>query len=221
LLDFLFFISLWIYLSIFLCFLFLFIVIPEMLQKKEQYKCEKCKNKVDALKIISVIDLPEILCLHIKRFGHSEYFGQSKIDRAVVFQPDLDMTPYLYQKTTSIANVTQSPTAKSVVAGRSPPPTEQDQPTPALYNLRCVVTHLGGSGGGHYVAFAKHHVSQKWYCFNDDKVSEVSEEKVHSKHIIYNNMHVNAVKIFIYYLLHQKHFVGPQARSIHPFLQPK
>ena len=123
-------------------------------------------------------DLPEILCLHIKRFGHSEYFGSSKITRDVVFPPTLDFTPYLYKRTTSIANVTQAASAKMIIAARSSDAQFSQPPPPALYNLSGFVSHSGGSSGGHYIAFSRHHVNRKWYCFNDHKVSECTEEKV-------------------------------------------
>ena len=41
-----------------------------------------------------------------------------------------------------------------------------------LYKLKSVITHLGPSGiTGHYIAFIRHFIDGKWYCYNDSTVS--------------------------------------------------
>jgi ubiquitin carboxyl-terminal hydrolase 14 len=46
-----------------------------------------------------------------------------------------------------------------------------------LYELVGVVTHIGrAADSGHYIGWAKH--NNKWLCFNDDVVSEVTEEDI-------------------------------------------
>ena len=49
-----------------------------------------------------------------------------------------------------------------------------------LYNLYAVINHYGGTGGGHYTAFVKNY-NKKWYCANDDTVTEIDESKVISE----------------------------------------
>ena len=44
------------------------------------------------------------------------------------------------------------------------------------YNLYATVNHSGGLGGGHYVANCKNLLDQKWYHFNDDRISYVDDE---------------------------------------------
>lgn len=76
----------------------------DSLLQKDQYKCDKCKAKVDAVKILSLGDeksLPEVLTLHVKRFTHNTFFG-SKISRHVTFPiHNLDVAPYLTQPETN------------------------------------------------------------------------------------------------------------------------
>jgi len=48
----------------------------------------------------------------------------------------------------------------------------------AAYNLYAFVCHYGVIGGGHYVAFIKHHRTQQWYCFNDSSCKPVSENVI-------------------------------------------
>jgi ubiquitin carboxyl-terminal hydrolase 4/11/15 len=46
-------------------------------------------------------------------------------------------------------------------------------PGQLLYDLFAVSNHSGGLGGGHYTAFAKNCIDEKWYHFNDSRVSPV------------------------------------------------
>lgn len=48
--------------------------------------------------------------------------------------------------------------------------------TPAVYDLRGVVNHYGGLGGGHYTANALNMTDNRWYEFSDDRVSVVDNE---------------------------------------------
>lgn len=48
------------------------------------------------------------------------------------------------------------------------------------YDLTAVICHHGTVGGGHYTSFAKHQLSNKWYEYDDQLVTEVSEEMVQS-----------------------------------------
>ena len=41
-----------------------------------------------------------------------------------------------------------------------------------IYELKGVITHLGASGiTGHYIAYIKHCIDGKWYCYNDSTVT--------------------------------------------------
>lgn len=46
------------------------------------------------------------------------------------------------------------------------------------YNLTSVICHHGTVGGGHYTSFAKHESNGRWYEYDDQLVTEVSEEVV-------------------------------------------
>ena len=69
-----------------------------------------------------------------------------------------------------------------------------DAGVPAIYDLRGIVVrayaareaeqgsdgvwqhHSGGTGGGHYIAFAQNKVDSRWYEFNDRRTSVVTDE---------------------------------------------
>lgn len=147
----------------------------------DQYKCDKCKQRVDATKSLAIHALPEILCLHIKRFAHNTYFGQ-KIGRHVMFPlRNLDMTPFLTKDSSS----SSSSSSKSSSSHASKDEKKREYSSlhgsgdgENRYDLFAIVRHLGSVSGGHYIAYAKSHVTDKWYEFDDSIVTEISEEKV-------------------------------------------
>ena len=48
----------------------------------------------------------------------------------------------------------------------------------ANYNLKGVITHLGESGmGGHFIAYCKYRLDNKWYCYNDSIVTLCEDQK--------------------------------------------
>ena len=58
--------------------------------------------------------------------------------------------------------------------------------TPTNYELIGVITHLGLSGpGGHFVAFCKNPIDDKWYKYNDEKVEPANTFNVHNEGIAY------------------------------------
>ena len=182
------------------------------LLQKDQYKCDQCKLKVNATKILSLgseSTLPEVLSIHIKRFSHNSYFG-SKIGRHVTFPlENLDMAPFLTQQRTpseiasAAAAAAAAPTAPKKKELKSSPSSasasSSSSSSPALYDLFAIVRHLGSVSGGHYIAYCRSHTTGRWYEFDDKHVTEISEEKV--------------AKIEAYVLFYRrKHKTGPLDR---------
>ena len=58
--------------------------------------------------------------------------------------------------------------------------------TPNKYELIGVITHLGLSGpSGHFIAFSKDPIDEKWYEYNDEKISPANTFKIHNEGIAY------------------------------------
>lgn len=126
------------------------------LKGDNMYSCEKCKKLRNGIKLCKVMHLPEILCIHLKRFKHEMYFS-SKINHFISFPLiGLDMKPFLVKDFNKL-----EPNQKCTT-----------------YDLVAAITHHGNVGAGHYVTFAKNYISGKWYEFNDSWVSEVSDSYV-------------------------------------------
>ncbi|GME75905.1 unnamed protein product [Ambrosiozyma monospora] len=116
---------------------------PEVLGEQDLWYCPNCKEHRQATKKIQLWSVPDILTIHLKRFENSKSFSD-KIDINVNFPIEgLDMT-------------------KHVVGA---------QGQPLIYDLIGVDNHFGGLGGGHYTAYVKNFIDDKWYYFNDSSVS--------------------------------------------------
>jgi hypothetical protein len=126
----------------------------DTLSEANQYHCDKCKRKVDAKKALAIMDAPEVLVLHIKRFSHNSLWS-SKVSRHLSFPVD------------SLLDLSRFATPATCARGR------------LKYQLCGLVEHQGsGSGGGHYVACCRQHLSGTWHRFDDRTVSKVSAAQV-------------------------------------------
>lgn len=126
------------------------------LKGDNMYSCEKCKKLRNGVKLCKVMHLPEILCIHLKRFKHEMYFS-SKINHFISFPlTGLDMKPFVVKDFTKL----------------------DPNYSCTTYDLVAVITHHGSVGAGHYVSFAKNYINGKWYEFNDSWVSEVPDSYV-------------------------------------------
>lgn len=121
------------------------------LKGDNMYSCEKCNKLRNGIKFSRVLALPEMLCVHLKRFRHDLSYS-SKISSPVNFPlTGLDMRQYLHKD------------CKSKVS---------------TYDLSAVICHHGTVGSGHYVCYAKHAPTDKWYEYDDTTVTHVSAETV-------------------------------------------
>ncbi|AET41431.1 putative ubiquitin-specific protease UBP12 Ecym_8140 [Eremothecium cymbalariae DBVPG len=123
---------------------------PEVLGATDSWYCPSCKEHRQATKQIELWNTPDILLIHLKRFENQRSFSD-KIGDIVHFPiTDLDMSPYLVYK---------------------------DDKKGTIYDLIAVDNHYGGLGGGHYTAYVKNFLDNKWYYFDDSRVNETVPER--------------------------------------------
>ncbi|XP_055596056.1 ubiquitin carboxyl-terminal hydrolase 3-like [Uranotaenia lowii] len=128
----------------------------EELAETELYYCNSCKCKQKSTKRFWVRRLPNVLCLHIKRFRWNNFY-RTKIDLRITFPINaLDMSQYVLQ---------------------NGPETRRSNSSCNIYDLAAVIVHHGnGSSCGHYTSYAIN--NGVWMHFNDHSVKEVSTEAV-------------------------------------------
>ncbi|KAL6096626.1 usp20 [Pungitius sinensis] len=121
------------------------------LKGDNMYSCERCKKLRNGVKYCKVLRLPEILCIHLKRFRH-EVMYSFKISSHVSFPLEgLDMKPFLAKESPSQVTT---------------------------YDLLSVICHHGTAGSGHYIAYCQNVINGQWYEFDDQYVTEVHETVV-------------------------------------------
>ncbi|XP_036389667.1 ubiquitin carboxyl-terminal hydrolase 4-like [Megalops cyprinoides] len=125
----------------------------ETLGEHDPWYCPTCKKHQQATKKFDLWSLPRILVVHLKRFSYNRCW-RDKLDTVVDFPiRDLNMSEFVCDPKAS----------------------------PYVYDLIAVSNHYGGMGGGHYTAFAKNEVDDKWYYFDDSSVSAATEDQIVTK----------------------------------------
>ncbi|KAG6673443.1 hypothetical protein I3842_16G112600 [Carya illinoinensis] len=115
---------------------------------ERQYQCQRCKQKVRALKQLTVHKAPYVLTVHLKRF-HAHDPGQ-KIKKKVHFGCTLDLKPF--------------------VSG--------SYDGDLRYTLYGVLVHDGwNTHYGHYSCYVRTS-NGIWYYLNDNQVAPASEKRV-------------------------------------------
>lgn len=121
----------------------------EVLGLNDSWYCPNCKEHRQATKKIQLWNTPDIMLIHLKRFENTRSFSD-KIDDVVQFPiTDFDISNHVVYK---------------------------DNPNGFIYDLIAVDNHYGGLGGGHYTAYVKNSLDEKWYYFDDSRVSPAEPE---------------------------------------------
>lgn len=114
----------------------------EILSEDNAWYCNRCKELRRAKKTLEIWTVPDILVIHLKRFGANRGF-RDKIDVHVDFPTEnLD-----------ISSMVGLPEGKEMI-----------------YDLFAVDNHYGGLGGGHYTAYAQNFFDKQWYEYNGKQI---------------------------------------------------
>jgi ubiquitin carboxyl-terminal hydrolase 8 len=114
------------------------------------WNCPSCMKKGDAIKKFDIWRLPPILVIHLNRFYHDGCWRKRKTFVDFPFNMDMHYS--------SLASDQQC----------------------VSYKLYGVSNHYGSMESGHYTAYCKNELYNKWYEFDDHKVSEISDNEIRS-----------------------------------------
>uniref|UniRef100_UPI0037E89B69 uncharacterized protein n=1 Tax=Semicossyphus pulcher TaxID=241346 RepID=UPI0037E89B69 len=137
----------------------------------EQMLCSVCGLRRETTVLTCLDKPPEILILHLKRFG-CKGKNQVKLKSNVVFSMKLDLNPFL---SSSVQNTSYS-----------------------SYRLYAVVNHSGHLNMGHYTAVCHSSLTRTWHCFDDSAVRELQDSHVQSSNaymLLYSRKHFQKPKI--------------------------
>lgn len=152
----------------------------EELDSGEQYMCIKCNGKRPSTKQLFIKMLPNVLCLHLKRFRWSS-FHRGKLDNMVEFPlKGLDMRPYMtvsYISEGKSESLRLTPDSRSNSYSSCSSLSASSEDGGMIYDLTSLVVHHGGGiNSGHYTAFGQR--NGVWYNFNDSCVKECPADLV-------------------------------------------
>lgn len=115
----------------------------EKLSEDNAWYCNRCKELRQATKTLEIWTCPDIVVVHLKRFGGTRSF-RDKIDVLVDYPIEgLDLTEKIGQR---------------------------EDGKEYIYDLFAVDNHFGGLGGGHYTAQAKNFFDGQWYDYNGKRI---------------------------------------------------
>ena len=130
----------------------------EVLQGDNQYRCDQCKKKVDAVRRCCIGHCPNYLVVHLKRFEFDfDAMQHVKVNDECKFPTELSLSSF----------------CKAGLAAAAPDPDLH-----AEYSLAGVLVHTGMANSGHYYSFIKERragttesgVAGRWMHFNDTLV---------------------------------------------------
>lgn len=151
---------------------------------ERRYQCQQCKQKVQALKQLTIDKAPHVLTIHLKRFG-SHVSGQ-KIDKKVQFGPTLNLKPFVSESYVCIPTCfNQRPLFASwhSFLKQLSPMLQDGELKYALYG---VLVHAGWSThSGHYYCFVRTS-SGMWYSLDDSRVFHSSFHFIFYWFLFYN-----------------------------------
>ena len=131
---------------------------PEILDEQNKWYCSKCKEHVQATKILEIYRAPPVFVINLKRFKHGgrqrsfSMFGGSSLGERINADVDFPLEGL--------------DLSKHVISA-------QGKGQNLIYDCFAVSNHMGGLGGGHYTAYAKNPKYNKWFSFNDSSCGEI------------------------------------------------
>jgi ubiquitin carboxyl-terminal hydrolase 22/27/51 len=151
----------------------------EELGASDLVTCTKCQTQQEHTKKLSVWKLPNVLCMHLKRF---DALAQRKIEDFVRFPPRLSMATHLHptlQK--QLFELDERSNTNGLGHGKSRSSGGQGKANEKLeaamqFDLFATVVHKGGLNSGHYISYVRS--GDCWFRCDDTAVRQVGLDDV-------------------------------------------
>lgn len=124
------------------------------------WSCPQCKSNQEAIKKLAISRLPSILVIHFKRF----YADPEAV--ATVYKKKQNYVKFPLQELDMTAHIAPSELRRNKALHSR------------RYHLFGVSNHYGSMESGHYTAFCRNTVHQKWYKFDDHTVTSLDTSDV-------------------------------------------
>ncbi|CAF0845967.1 unnamed protein product, partial [Brachionus calyciflorus] len=124
----------------------------ELMEGDNQYYCDNCNSKSNAIRRTKISALPPILNLQLMRFVYDRNSGhKKKLSNRVKFSETLDLNSLI----------------------------ENNKCQNQLYNLGAILMHVGKSAySGHYTAQIKNFKTNDWFNFNDEIITKIKKKNL-------------------------------------------
>ncbi|XP_013142961.1 PREDICTED: ubiquitin carboxyl-terminal hydrolase 31, partial [Papilio polytes] len=151
----------------------------EHLAQEDAWRCPQCQRYMPVVKTLGLWSLPDILVIHLKRFRQQAKGRTStKLTTMVEFPlNDLDMTPHLVRRNSSNDSPghSRSPRRRHSKAALH-------NPHDNIYDLYAICYHHGDDlETGHYTAACKNPYDNRWYKFDDSRVTPVDDDNAYAE----------------------------------------
>ena len=144
----------------------------EELTDSNKYKVEEPgKEPVykDASKFVRYKQFPPVQIFHLKRF-EIDYYSDN-LDQRKVYDR------FEYPETLDLSKYETGYSDKDIAEENKNNPLYKPDSQP-LYSIHSIIVHSGGVRAGHYYAYVRPEMNDKWYNFNDASVTNIPAERV-------------------------------------------
>lgn len=143
--------------------------IEETLGGDDQWYCSTCKEHRDITKKLELWKTPKIMCIHLKRFTQRK--GSNRGRQGMMGMAIAQITGN--QKNGALVDYPIEGLDMRLFSLDL-----KDEPEPVYYDLYAVSNHYGSLNGGHYTATCKNTIEDKWYYFDDSRVTPASHSQI-------------------------------------------
>ncbi|KAJ6634713.1 Ubiquitin carboxyl-terminal hydrolase 8, partial [Pseudolycoriella hygida] len=126
----------------------------------DDWDCPKCKTKRSAIKKLDITRLPKVLVIHFKRFN-----------------VEINNDGMLVNSSKNQIHISFPLIGLNMAKHIAPSARTSNMPK-QMYNLYGVSNHYGTLTSGHYTAFCKSQELQRWFKFDDKKVTQLEPSNI-------------------------------------------